>query len=63
MSNTVDKIQVRLVLDPKTHQRFRMIAAEAGKPMSAVARKIVEQFISERPVAREVPDPGGGSRR
>jgi hypothetical protein len=39
---------VRLPLDPKTHQRFRMISAERGKPMSQVVRAIIEDFVEAR---------------
>jgi hypothetical protein len=45
---------VRLPLDPRTHSRFRVIAAEQGRPMSKVARAIVEGYVAERSAGREV---------
>jgi hypothetical protein len=53
MSCSEDKL-VRLPLDAKTHTRFRLIAAARGKPMSQVARAIVEGYVAEREAEAEV---------
>jgi hypothetical protein len=62
MSSTDDKL-VRLPLDARTHSRFRMIAAARGKPMSQVARAIVEDFVEARSVEGDPGKVASPSRR
>jgi hypothetical protein len=40
-----------------------MIAAEEGRPMSVVAKKVIERFISERPVSRVIEQPDRPTRK
>jgi hypothetical protein len=39
--------RVRLTLAPADHKRLRLLAAEAGEPMSRAARKIVEAALAQ----------------
>jgi hypothetical protein len=52
MSSNDDRM-VRLPLDAVTHRRFRMIAAEQGKPMARVARAIVTDYVAARSAETE----------
>ena len=61
MSYHEDRI-VRLALDPKVHQRFRVVAAEEGASMAKVARRVVEGFVEARSAEREA-EKGAPARR
>jgi hypothetical protein len=39
---------IRLALSPEDHQRFRVEAAKEGLSMAAVARRLVEAYLSQR---------------
>jgi hypothetical protein len=39
---------VRLDLDPETHRKLRVVAAEEGKPMAVFARDVVAEEVERR---------------
>lgn len=39
---------IRVQLSPEDHQRFRVEAAKEGRSMAAVARRLVEDYLSKR---------------
>jgi hypothetical protein len=42
------KQPVRLDLDPEVHRMLRVVAAEAGQPMSVYAKALVERTVREQ---------------
>jgi hypothetical protein len=46
---------VRLILTREEHQRFRIYSARQGKPMAAVAKKVIAEFMAEKGISRGEP--------
>jgi hypothetical protein len=44
----LDVKSVRLELSPDMHRRFRIEAAKEGQSMAALAKRLVEDWISKR---------------
>jgi hypothetical protein len=55
MSQPEHEKQVRLILTPDEHQRFREYSAKQGKPMAAVAKSVLSKFMSEKGISRGEP--------
>jgi hypothetical protein len=64
MAHSEDERQVRLVLTPEEHLKFREYAARQGKPMAAVAKSVLSRFMSEKGISRgDGIDPGNRHAR
>jgi hypothetical protein len=59
MAHSEQERQVRLILTPEEHLKFREYAARQGKPMAAVAKQVMTRFMTERGISRgDGIDPG-----
>lgn len=47
-AKSIDVARVRLDLAPQYHARLRVLAARAGKPMSAYVRELIEREIDRK---------------